>query len=625
MVTAKRQHQMPFGTEVLENGKVCFRVWAPSASRMDVCIMSDSDSSSDTVQAILPMLADNNGWYSLATDMASTGTRYTFRVDNNMQVPDPASRFQPHDVHGPSEVIDPADWVWNDGDWSGRPWEESIIYELHTGCFTSEGTFVAMLDKLDYLVETGITAIELMPVADFPGDHNWGYDGTYLFAPDSRYGRPEELKALVDAAHGRGLMVFLDVVYNHFGPEGNYLNVYASSFFTSRHMTPWGAAINYDDENSYWVRQFFIHNALYWLEEYHLDGLRFDAVHAIADDLSPDILTELAWRVHGYFDNNRHVHLILENDNNTAHYLAQDNSRQPCRYVAQWNDDFHHALHVLLTDEEDGYYMDYADDPARHLGRCLAEGFAYQGEESPFRNNLNRGEISSQLPATAFVSFLQNHDQVGNRAFGERLSTLSDTEQRHAAVALLMLAPSPPLLFMGEEWGCEQPFLFFCDFSEELAKTVTAGRRDEFRHFTGFTDTTIRHTIPDPMAAETFRTSVLDWTLCQQSEHQGWLALYRKLIKLRHSAIIPRLPNISGRPSSYMQLARRALSVNWTLGDSSELTVFVNMGQESVSIKKPSLSQILYMTHPGALDELMNGHLLPWSVSWSLEQHGWQV
>jgi 1,4-alpha-glucan branching enzyme/maltooligosyltrehalose trehalohydrolase len=564
------------------------------------------------------MVTESGGWFRLTTDKATTGTRYRFRIDGDMLVPDPASRFQPEDVHGPSEVVDPGAWSWRDAGWRGRPWEETVIYELHVGSFTPQGSFASVKEKLDYLLELGVTAIELMPVADFPGARNWGYDGVYQFAPDSRYGRPEDLKALIDAAHGRGLMVFLDVVYNHFGPEGNYLHVYAPQFFTKRHPTPWGAGINCDGEQSDRVRQFFIHNALYWLEEYHLDGLRLDAVHAIMDDSQPDILRELAQAVHDYFDRSRQLHLILENGHNSAAYLARNTDLEPHWYTAQWNDDVHHALHVLLTGEINGYYMDYADNPVRHLGRCLTEGFAYQGERSAYRDDQARGEPSAHLPTTAFVSFLQNHDQVGNRAFGERITTQVKPAQIRAASVLLLLAPSIPLLFMGEEWGSTQPFAFFCDFGPDLADKVVAGRRQEFAHFPQFSDPALRESIPNPMVPNTFEQAKLDWDSCSLPEHKHWLALHRELLALRRRELIPRLHRISGRQKAFTQLSGRALSARWALGDDSELFLIANLGDEVLTgVNLPS-DQVLYTTHAEAFEQQDGDRLPPWSVVWYL-------
>ena len=406
---------------------------------------------------------------------------------------DPASRYQPEDVHGPSEVVDPAAFAWTDLEWQGRPWKEAVLYEMHIGAFTPEGTFGAAVTKLDYLLELGVTAIEIMPVGDFPGRRDWGYDGALSYAPDASYGRPEELKALVDAAHARGLMVLLDVVYNHFGPEGSFLKAIAPQFFTERYKTPWGEAINMDGDGSGPVREYFIHNALYWIEEFHFDGLRFDAVHAILDDSPRHLLEELAERVRSAFPGD-HVHLILENEENQASRLARDSTGRPRWYTAQWNDDLHHVLHVAVTGELAGYYGDYIGRPEK-LGRALAEGFAFQGEVMPYRGG-PRGEPSGALPPTAFVAFAQNHDQVGNRAFGDRLSAIASPEAVRAVGAVYLLLPQIPMLFMGEEWGAAQPFPFFCDFGPDLAQAVRKGRREEFARFPEFEDPAVRERIP---------------------------------------------------------------------------------------------------------------------------------
>src|ERR1700730_6288749 len=357
----KRRHSMPFGAECREDGNVRFRLWAPAAHQVALCL----GGANKPMQ--LPLNRVEDGWFELTTGEAKPGSQYSFRIDDAQDVPDPASRFQPGDVHKPSEVIDPSAFDWGDSDWHGRRWEEAVIYELHVGAFTSSGTFVAVCEKLDYLADLGVTALELMPVSDFPGRRNWGYDGVYPFAPDSSYGRPEDLKDLVQAAHGRGIMVLLDVVCNHFGPEGNYLNSYAPQFFTKRHRTPWGSAINFDGPESRTVRDFFIHNALYWLTEYHFDGLRLDAVHAIIDDSTSHFLTELAAAVRSSVEPDRHVHLILENDQNQVRYLQRTERCQPQAYSAQWNDDIHHTLHVLITGERDGYYADYSQRPIDQL------------------------------------------------------------------------------------------------------------------------------------------------------------------------------------------------------------------------------------------------------------------
>lgn len=616
MKTVRRRHSMPFGAELTEDGRVHFRLWAPAAKKVDLCLTNGRECDDASANS-MPMDIETGGWFRLIADGAAAGTRYRFLIDDATWVPDPASRFQPEGVHGPSEVIDPGTWVWQDRTWRGRPWEEAILYELHVGSFTAQGSFAAVRGKLDYLVTLGITAIELMPVAEFPGQRSWGYDGTYLYAPERSYGRPDDLKALIDAAHARNLMVFLDVVYNHFGPVGNYLHRTAPSFFTERHHTPWGAAINFDGEDSHPVRQFFIHNALYWLEEYHLDGLRLDAVHTMVDASQPDIVTDLAQCIRAHFGTDRHIHLMLENDHNAAHYLARGPNKKPLWYTAQWNDDIHHAIHVLLTAETSGYYRDYVLDPIRHLGRCLAEGFAYQGEPSPYRHNQPRGESSMHLPLTAFVSFLQNHDQVGNRAFGERIASLAGPERRKAALALLLLVPSPPLLFMGEEWGCTQPFAFFCDVGPELAATIVEGRREEFARFAPFRDPAARARIPSPVQPTTFARARLDWGACDRPEHSRWLALYRELIALRRRELSPRLANLTGKARGYTPLGNTGLCVHWTLGDESTLLLLANLGNEALKGIDVPAYPLLYSTH--AYQRSQMNEMPPWSVTFYLK------
>jgi malto-oligosyltrehalose trehalohydrolase len=599
---------MEFGA-VPVTGGVRFRLWAPEAPVLALVLQGAQG------ERILPMMRTHNDWFDIVARDADPGCRYGFQLGDGLRVPDPASRYQPEDVHGLSEVIDPHAYQWQDEAWRGRPWAEAVIYELHVGTFTPQGTFGAALEKLDHLAGLGVTAIELMPVADFPGRRNWGYDGVLPFAPDASYGRPEDLKALVDAAHARGLMVLLDVVYNHFGPEGNYLHRYAPQFFSERHRTPWGAAINFDGAGSRTVRDFFIHNALYWLEEYHFDGLRLDAVHAISDDARPDILEELATAVHAGPGRERHVHLVIENEHNAAHYLERDGAGRPRHYVAQWNDDVHHALHVIVTGEREGYYADYADAPLRHLGRCLTEGFAYQGEPSPCRHGEVRGESTRGLPAAAFVGFLQNHDQVGNRAFGERLTLLAKPAALRAATALLLLAPQPPLLFMGQEWGCRAPFAFFCDFGAPLAAAVTAGRRREFAKFPAFQDPVARARIPDPNDPATFSAAVLDWRELERTGHRDWLSLHRDLLALRQREITPRLGRLDDGQGHYRMLTGHALEAYWTYGDGSRITLLANLGDEPMPGNERPAGELLYAT--AALD---GGVVPPWGVFWFLER-----
>jgi len=606
----KRMHVMPFGASVLADDSVRFRLWAPAAHSVELCCANPAGEDS-----MIAMSSIEDGWFQLELTQAQAmpGMRYRYRIDGDLTVPDPASRANPDDVHGYSQVVDGAAFEWRDGSWNGRPWHSAVIYELHLGCFTQEGTYTAAIERLDYLVELGISAIELMPVADFPGRRNWGYDGVLPFAPDSSYGTPEELKALIQAAHLRGLMVLLDVVYNHFGPDGNYLHAYAPQFFSERHHTPWGAAINFDGDGSRVVRDFFIHNALYWLEEYHFDGLRLDAVHAIVDDTRPDILKELAAAVQAGPGRTRQVHLVLENDANAARYLQQG------AITAQWNDDIHHALHILLTGERDGYYADYADQPVRHLARCLAEGFAFQGEPSPFRAGQLRGEPSAQLTPGAFINFSQTHDQVGNRAYGERIAMLAAPAPLQVALAVLLLAPSPPMLFMGEEFAAATPFQFFCDFRGDLANAVTEGRRREFAGFREFADPAARARIPDPNDALTFEHCKLDWDSLNDPSHKAWLEHYRHLLMLRRDHIVPRLPG-TGAGAEFELLGGSGLIVRWRLGDGSRLTLLANLGDDRVEGSLHFSGTAVYLSQPDLPEILATGRMPAWSAAWFIEE-----
>jgi maltooligosyltrehalose trehalohydrolase len=594
-----RKHTMPFGAECLPDGQVNFRLWAPEVPRIDLFIDNHT----------LPMPKTDSGWFELITDQASPGSRYHFVVNGKTLVPDPASRFQPNDVDGPSEVIDPGTFEWTDATWRGRPWEEAVIYELHVGAFSCRGTFAGVEKKLDYLVRLGVTAIELMPVSDFFGRRNWGYDGVLPYAPDSSYGHPAALKRLIQAAHSKGLMMLLDVVYNHFGPVGNYLRAYAPQFFTHRHHTPWGDGINFDGAQSRIVRDFFIHNALYWLEEFHFDGLRLDAVQVIMDDSPIDILTELAATVRTTLGAGRHIHLILENDDNAARYLRGD----PQLYTAQWNDDIHHVCHVLASGESDGYYSEYTDQPIAALGKCLTEGFHFQGQPSPFRDGRRRGEISRQLPPISFISFLQNHDQVGNRAKGERIISYAQPDAVRALMAILLLAPSPPLLFMGEEFGAETPFLFFCDFEADLAKAVTDGRRAEFAKFAQFRDPATRSLIPDPNAESTFAASKLDWDSLQQPSHVEWLKFYSSLLALRQKEIVPflRENGHSPLPAVYSLFQASGLFVQWK-GPKQTLQLLAALGDDPIEIAPPSGARLVYATSSDPAAKKMPA----WSAAW---------
>ncbi|MGE0257997.1 MAG: malto-oligosyltrehalose trehalohydrolase [Alphaproteobacteria bacterium] len=570
-------------------GGVCFRLWAPRAESVALVLEAR-----DTV-APTPMQPEPGGWWSVTTDRAAAGSRYRYRVGGR-DYPDPASRFQPDGVHGASEVVDPGAYRWSDLGWRGRNWEELVIYELHLGTFSESGGFAGAISRLDDLAALGVTALELMPVAQFPGGRDWGYDGVQLYAPASAYGRPEDLKALVEACHARGLAILLDVVYNHFGPEGNYLSTVAPAFFTERHHTPWGAAINFDGAGSRPVRDFIIENALYWLEEYDFDGLRLDAVHAIIDDSDPDILTELTLTVRRRITG-KPVHLVLENDANQASRLRRREG-MPIGYTAQWNDDLHHVLHVLTTGRTGGYYGDYAEAPIALLGRALTSGFIYQGEPSAYRGGKPRGEPSGDLPPTAFVSFLQNHDQIGNTPFGERITADAPEALVHTAVAVVLLSPQVPLLFMGEEWATARPFMFFCDFMPELAEAVREGRKREFAQFTEFGEAAARGRIPDATAASSFEACRLDWSEREREPHRTWLDRYRRMLRVRREAIVPRLAGVAPG-GAFWRLGPAALGAEWTLGDGARLLLFANFGAEPAPCGDvPSGATLLYCTLP---------------------------
>jgi maltooligosyltrehalose trehalohydrolase len=590
------RHSMRFGTELTREG-VRFRLWAPKHDRIALCIEGRAQP--------FAMTLGHDGWHELHVDGVGPGTLYGFELPDGLRVPDPASRFQPRDVHGPSEVIDPEAYAWRESEWMGRPWEECVLYELHVGAFTTEGTFRAAAARLDELAQLGITAIELMPIADFPGGRNWGYDGVLPFAPDASYGRPEDLKALVDAAHARRMMVFLDVVYNHFGPDGNYLGAYAP-IFTERHQTPWGAAIDYRNET---VRQLVIANALTWTQEYRFDGLRLDAVHAIADDSPLHILDELAARVRAAAGD-RHVHLVLENEHNEASRLTRNADGRPGSYTAQWNDDMHHVLHVAATGERTGYYEDYVGDTDK-LGRALAHGFAFQGEMMNYRG-APRGEPSAALPPTAFVAFIQNHDQVGNRAFGERLSALAPVEAARAVAATYLLCPQIPMLFMGEDWAAAQNFPFFCDFAGELAEAVRHGRRAEFARFPEFQDPAQRDRIPDPTAEATFLSAKLRWDQANSGAHAEWRAWYRRVLAVRHAEIIPRLVGIRGSAGHYDIVAPGCVLVRWTMGDGTKLWLAANLKADAQPEVPMPAGRAIW-----AEGSIGPSRLGPWAVRWT--------
>jgi maltooligosyltrehalose trehalohydrolase len=492
-----------------------FRVWAPKAKRVDVDVGGER----------YPMSAAENGWWSAESALVEPGTDYAFVLDGGAPLPDPRSPWQPHGIHGASRTIDHGAFPWTERDWRARPLSAAAFYELHIGTFTPDGTFKAAIEKLDHLVRLGITHVELMPVAEFSGSRGWGYDGVYLYAPHHAYGEPDDLKRLIDACHARGLAIVLDVVYNHLGPAGNYLDRFGP-YFTHHYATPWGAAVNFDGPFSDEVRRFFCDNALMWLRDYHFDGLRLDAVHAIIDTSATHFLEQLACEVTDLEAQiGRHLQLIAESNLNDPR-IVRPQELGGYGIDAQWSDDFHHALHCVLTGERDGYYVDFGS--LADLAKALQRVFVNDGRYSPFRKR-RHGKPPAGLSGHRFFGYLQTHDQIGNRAKGERSSHLMGLGRLKVGAALVLTGPFVPLLFQGEDWGASSPFFYFTDHQDpELARAVTEGRRREFAAF-GWRP----QDVPDPQARGTFARSKLNWSELDNEPHTGLAAWCRRLIQLR--------------------------------------------------------------------------------------------
>lgn len=590
-MTARFAHSLPWGTELIDGG-ARFKLWAPAQNK--VSVLSENG-------ARIPMTKTTDGWFEVTTDAVSPGDGYHFVLADGARVPDPASRAQMSDVHGMSQLVDPLSYEWQTPDWKGRPWEEAVIYELHAGTFSPEGSFDGVTRDLDRLVDMGVTAIEIMPVAQFGGDRGWGYDGVLLYAPHTAYGGPVGLKHLVDAAHERDLMIVLDVVYNHFGPDGNYLHLYAPDFFDPKRRTPWGAAIAFERKP---VREFFFHNMLYWLEEFRFDGLRFDAIDQIRDASDEPLLIKMAREVRARFPD-RHIHLTIEDEDNSTRLLKYDDDNRPRVFTAAWNDDWHHAMHALLTGENAGYYQDYADAPTKRIAETMVLGFGYQGEPSPYHGGRKRGESSAHLPPIAFVDFLQNHDQVGNRARGDRLTHLAPAPAVEVALTLLMLSPHIPLLFMGEEYGEKNPFYFFTDFTGDLAEAVRKGRNNEFRNNQAFAEAGAEDLIPDPNALSTFTASKLAPKTTERAQ------FVKRLIAARFEHIVPRLTRIGGDAGTVEALEGNAFAVSWKLADGAKLMLIANFADTQATLPLKEVG-VPFFTYPDA--SLAQDNLPPWSV-----------
>jgi maltooligosyltrehalose trehalohydrolase len=546
----------PLGATYLGDEKCRFLVWAPKARNVDVHVVHPESRR-------VRLTPGSRGYFHGIVDGVVPGSHYLYRLDDAQERADPASRYQPEGVHGPSEVIHP-DFSWGDSHWRGLPLRDYILYELHVGTFTAEGTFDAVIPHLGELARLGVTVIELMPIGQFPGTRNWGYDGTFCFAAQNSYGGPDGLRRLVDACHKLGLGVALDVVYNHIGPEGNYLGEFGH-YFTERYRTPWGRAINFDDRHCDEVRRYFIENALYWVTDCHIDSLRLDAVHAIFDESAQPFLRELGDAIHERAEQlNRRITVVAESNKNDARYT---DARELGGYGldSQWNDDFHHCLHVLLTSERSGYYADFGG--AGRMAKAMAEGFVYDGQFSPFRGR-RHGVSSCHQPAERFVVCSQNHDQVGNRALGDRLGTLTSYESMKLAAAVVLLSPCVPLLFMGEEYGETAPFLYFVSHSDEaLIEAVRRGRREEFASFAWSGE------VPDPQAETTFRRSMLNRELLKEPRHAALREYYRELIRLRKT--VPALATPNKRQTAALPFeAKKTMVVRRWHGDSHIAAVY---------------------------------------------------
>jgi maltooligosyltrehalose trehalohydrolase len=563
-----------------------FRVWAPLPRSVEVVIG----------ERRVPMRGTAGGWWTCAAGQARPGTDYTFSLDGGPPRPDPRSAFQPAGIDGPSRVVDHSAFAWSDQDWRGVPLPGSVMYECHIGTFSAEGTFDAAIGHLRHLADLGVDLVELLPVAEFSGSRGWGYDGVDLFAPHHAYGGPDGLKRFVDAAHGHGIGVVLDVVYNHVGPVGNYLPEFGP-YFSPRHQTNWGDGVNFDGPGSDEVRRFVIDNAVMWLRDYHCDGLRLDAVHAIADDSATHILEALATEVAELAGQvRRSLFLVAESDLNDPRFVR---SRDAGGYglAASWADEWHHALHSVLTGDTSGYYEDFGPLPL--LAKALRQAWVYDGNYSPHRQRVH-GRPPAGLSGSTFVVCVQNHDQIGNRAAGERSAALMSAGRLRVAAALLLTSPFVPMLFQGEEWGASTPFQYFTDHADPwLGRSVSEGRRQEFAAF-GWNPADV----PDPQQAATFQRSKLDWTEPGQDAHAGLLAWHRELIALRR-----RLPALSDHRVDRVR-TEYDQEVGWLVVRRGPVTVATNLGARTWTFPAAASAELLAASAP-SVERTRQGLVLP--------------
>lgn len=545
-MTGKDATTSAWGPQWLEDGRVRFRLWAPEVGPPEVVVEG----------ARYPMTAVGEGWFEADVADLSEGASYRFRLPDGTEVIDPAAHALPQGLDGPSSLVNHRGYPWRTQDWTAFSWEEAVVSEIHIGTFTQEGTFAAAIEKLPHLAETGINALEILPVGQFPGERGWGYDGVGHYAPHWAYGTPDDLKAFVDAAHAHGIALYLDVVYNHFGPEGNHVPRYAPGFFLTERETPWGVALDFTRKP---VRRYFIDNALHWLEHYRFDGLRFDATHEIYDASEEHVLSEIVREARGRFPD-RHIHLIAEGQRHRWGMVSYRAAR-PLLYDTGWNDHFHQALNVIVTGEAGGYYADFADDP--ESGLALAMEGRRPGARSPREMVGEADYAEAHWPPQAFMNFLQNHDQVGNRAFGDRLWTRIDPPMARILTALLLLSPQIPLLFMGDEYGETNPFMFFADYTGELGEAVREGRRSEAENFGSLAPGDKETALPDPLAASTFDASKLDWSRPGSQRGKERLALHRELISLRRRHIVPLLAAREPVEGKVVKAEQGILAMDW--------------------------------------------------------------
>ena len=586
-----------FGPELRAEGGVVFRLFAPAAASVQIVL----DEQTETSGQLLTMHNRGDRWYELAVDDAGPGTRYRFVLPDGTRVPDLASRYAPSGIHGPSEVVDPNGFEWTDAIWRGRPWNEAVLYELHVGTFTSPGTFRAAIGRLDHLKGLGVTAVELMCVSTFAGRRSWGYDGVQIYAPNATYGRPDDLKAFIDAAHAHGIMVILDVVYNHFGPEGNYIPRYFPQIFSETHKTAWGPGLNFDGRYSREVREFIVQNAVYWTKEFHVDGLRLDASHAMIDTSEHHILNEIAEHVHAAAGD-RYVHLVLENEKNIAPLLKRDEHRS-APYAAQWNHAIDHMLGLSMSGDCNPRDPDRIHE-TEELARALAEGF-FSGVQSPSDRN--------SLSATAFVSFIQTHDLIGNRVFGERIGELAAPEAVRAVAAIYLLSPQIPMLFMGEEWAATTPFPFFSDYGGELAEAVRRGRAKQLMATSHVDEETLRRA-PDPQAESTFLSAKLHWEKLQEPMHAAQLEFYRRALAVRRERVLPLLDGLDPG-GTHRVYAGGQFECEWKV-TGGRLCLRANLcPTASSAFRNASGGEVVWLE--GSQPEPAT--LGPWSVRWSVE------